>query len=332
MNRISRIVVVASLVALMGTFFALRGQQTQSSEAQFYASDPSAGGKNPVNVFSSIESPSWLKNKGLTVAKTHMGQMGGSAFSPTDAEAGKLKTIMQKFLGTLRSDPQQASAILNQQFSVTGAVLYRWNCQGCHGPEGKGFDPEINSIIGPVQGTSEALTKARMAARGVEADDEMVQQVTELAQQALHDRLQHGGTNMPAFSYLRPDEVEALTGYLEKLASVPPTKRDGLVVSESAARTGELILRGTCHICHDGVGPGTGQAALIEGKLPSLASMPRDLSLSGVVHQVQYGSTGSVKITGADVMPAFPYFTEEEIAAAYFAQFSAQAKTQISQK
>ena len=56
---------------------------------------------------------------------------------------------------------------------------------------------------------------------------------------------------------------------------------------------------------------------MAQGIIPSLASIPRDHSLNGVVHQVQYGSSGMMKMAGAEVMPAYPYFTQEEIAAAY---------------
>ncbi len=264
-----------------------------------------------------VQGPSWIKHLGLTVSKTHMGQMGGDT-APKISPGVTLDPIMKRFLSSLRSDPQQASKILNEEFSASGADIYRWNCQGCHGTEGKGLPPEINSILGPVQGTSEAMTRARMEARGLEVDDDMVKQVTELARQALRDRLQHGGTNMPAFSHLRPDEIQALTGYLEKLAAVPGAKGD-ILVHETSARVGEHILRGTCHICHDGTGPGAGAVALLQGNVPSLASLPQEHSLSGVVHQVQYGSCGSVRLTGSDTMPAYPYFSEEEITAAFFA-------------
>lgn len=84
----------------------------------------------------------------------------------------------------------------------------------------------------------------------------------------------------------------------------------------SAARVGEHIVKGTCHICHDATGPGGGHSAMAQGIIPSLASIPRDHSLNGVVHQVQYGSSGMMKMAGAEVMPAYPYFTQEEIAAA----------------
>ncbi len=286
-----------------------------SSNATANAAMPSAR-PEVASVFP-VQGPSWIKHVGLSVSKTHMGQMGGDT-APKDSSGDQLKAIMQRFLSTVRSDPQQASRILNEEFSASGADIYRWNCQGCHGIDGKGMPPEINSVIGPVQGTSEAMTRARMEARGLDVDDDMVKQVTDLARQALRDRLHHGGTNMPAFSHLRADEVQALTNYLEKLASVPGAK-DDLPVHETAARAGEHILRGTCHICHDGTGPGAGATALMQGNVPSLASLPQEHSLSGVVHQVQYGSCSSVKLTGSDAMPAYPYFSEEEITASFFA-------------
>jgi mono/diheme cytochrome c family protein len=265
-----------------------------------------------------------------------MGQMGGTGAlsakpqgNPQPASGdpvgpANLNLVIQRFLSTFRSSPEKAGAILNEKFSVSGADLYRWNCQSCHGPDGQGAPPEINSVLGPVQGTSPAMSRKRMEARGLDVDDDVIQQTTELAEASLRDRFQHGGKNMPSFEYLRADEVEALFGYLEKLASVPPTKRDGLRVPESAARVGEHIVRGTCHVCHDATGPGSGHTAMAQGTIPSLASIPRDHSLSGVVHQVQYGSCATMRMTGGDTMPAYPYFTEEEIAAMYLVPYSAQ--------
>jgi mono/diheme cytochrome c family protein len=282
----------------------------------------------PQHANPSVQGPSWLKHLGLTVSQTHMGQMGGTEVIPaahgnqSATAPATLNSILQRFLTTFRSSPEQAAATLNEKFTVSGADLYRWNCQSCHGTDGQGAAPEINSVIGPVQGTSPLLTKKRMEARGLDVDDDMVQQVSELAEGSLRDRLQHGGKSMPSFEYLRPDEVEALYGYLEKLASVPPTKRDGLVVPESASRVGEHIVRGTCHVCHDATGPGAGHAAMVQGTIPSLASLPKEHSLSGVVHQVRYGSCGMIKRAGEEVMPAYPYFTEDEIAAVYFLAYA----------
>jgi mono/diheme cytochrome c family protein len=331
MRRICDAFVFAATVALAGLLISASAQTTQSKKeqgtAQQLASMPVSDTKVREYPIPSSQGPSWLKHLGLAVSQTHMGQVGGSiAFS---GKSNGLKPIIERFLVAVRSHPDKAAEILNEKLLVSGSDLYRWNCQGCHGADGKGVDPEINSVLGPVQGTSPALTRKRMEARGIDADDDMIKQVSELAEGSLRDRLQHGGKSMPAFEYLRQDEVEALLGYLEKLADVPPTKRAGLLVPESAARAGEHIVRGTCHICHDATGPrpGGGLMALTQGIIPSLASISTDNSLSGIVHQVQYGSSSMMKMTGGETMPAYPYFTDEEIAAVYLVAYPTGSAT-----
>jgi mono/diheme cytochrome c family protein len=331
-------VVAATLAA--GFLVLAYAQKAPANEVQVAAHQPTtiviSDAREREYPLAFAQGPSWLKHLGLTVSQTRMGQMGGThsltagthgnqpPTTGTPTQPANLNLIMQRFLATFHSGSKPVAEILDEKFTVAGSDLYRWNCQGCHGPAGQGATPEINSVLGPVQGTSPALTRKRMEARGLDVDDDMVQQVSELAEGSLRDRLQHGGKSMPSFEYLRADEVEALFGYLEKLAEVPPTKRDGLLVPESADRVGELIVRGTCHICHDATGPGSGHLAMRQGTIPSLASIPREHSLSGVVHQVQYGSCSTMKMTGGETMPSYPYFTEEEIAAVYLVAYSAQ--------
>lgn len=340
MKRICVAFVVAATLAVAGLLVSASAQNVIANKehgvAQLSTATPVAAATVREYPIPSSQGPSCIKHLGLTVSQTRLGQMGGTGAlsanphgnsQPSSGDPGgaaNLNLAIQRFLSTFRSSPEKAGAILNEKFPVSGADLYRWNCQACHGPDGQGAPPEINSVLGPVQGTSAVMTRKRMEARGLDVDDDMIQQVTELAEDSLRDRFQHGGKNMPSFEYLRADEVQALFGYLEKLASVPPTKRDGLLVPESAARVGEHIVRGTCHVCHDATGPGSGHTAMMQGNIPSLASIPRDHSLSGVVHQVQYGSCSTMKMTGGDLMPAYPYFTEEEIAATYLVPYSAR--------
>ncbi len=88
-------------------------------------------------------------------------------------------------------------------------------------------------------------------------------------------------------------------------------------VKESGAHVGEQVIKGTCHICHDATGPGgTRMMIMMRGIIPSLASLPDDHSLEGVIRQVQYGTRMMMMMRG-NRMPPFPYFTDEEIAAAY---------------
>lgn len=276
-----------------------------------------------------MEAPSWLAHLHLTVAQTRMGQMGRSAsgqtqrpLTPVKSTAPEgLSSVMQRVIPIFRSNSKEAAQLLKQTFPVTGADLYRWNCQACHGADGKGAPPEINPLLGPVQGTSPVLWKARMAARGIEADDDMATEAAGMAATSLRDRLRVGGKSMPGFDYLNAGEVEALLGYLEKLAEVPGSKRSSLVVQESANRVGEHILRGTCHICHDGKGQ-----PMANGGIPPLASIPKQQAVNAVVHQVEHGSSTKVKMMGGPAMPALPYFTNDEIAAVYVVLYSDAAQ------
>ncbi len=57
--------------------------------------------------------------------------------------------------------------------------------------------------------------------------------------------------------------------------------------------------------------------AMMRGIIPSLASFPKQNSIQQVVRQVKLGSSRMMRMMGGDTMPAFPYLSEEEIAAAY---------------
>lgn len=269
---------------------------------------------------------SWLNQLAVTVSDTSMGQMGGTRPIPDTArrepeltQQHSLRSVMRRFFSLLRSNPDHASHVLNEPFTLAGADLYRLSCQSCHGPEGKGDTPEIQPLLGPVQGTSPVLIRERLKRRRVPIKEELVERLAAEAKSNLLDRIRHGGEKMPPFDHLRGDEVEALIRYLQDLAGVPPTKREELLVSESAARVGEHVIKGTCHICHDATGPGGGHMAMMRGIIPSLASFPRDHSLSAVTRQVEYGSSRMMMMMmDRQRMPPMPYFTEEEIAAAYY--------------
>lgn len=162
------------------------------------------------------------------------------------------------------------------------------------------------------------MIQRRMKARGTEISDEMAREMSVEAEKSLRDRLQNGGKAMPPFSHLRGDEVDVLLAYLDQLAGVPAGSHAARQVTESAARVGEHVVKGTCHICHDATGPGGGHMAMMRGITPSLASLTDEHSLSSLTYQVRHGSSGMMMRMGGPQMPSFPYCTEEEIAAAYF--------------
>ena len=57
--------------------------------------------------------------------------------------------------------------------------------------------------------------------------------------------------------------------------------------------------------------------AMMRGIIPSLASMTEEKSLQDVVRQVETGSSGMMMMMGGSAMPALPFITQEEAAAAY---------------
>lgn len=281
---------------------------------------------------SPVRGESWLRHLGLTIPETRMGQTGGdesaspSGNEPELAPQG-LSSIMHRYWSLFRSRRDDAAQLLDEPFTLEGEDLYRLNCQSCHGPDGEGAPPEIKSLIGPIQGTSAELTLERMRQRGTPISESMAANLATQAEGDVRKRLREGGEMMPPFPHLRGDEVDALLGYLQKLAEVPPTKYQEVLVEESAARVGEHMVKGTCHICHDATGPGGGHMAMMRGVIPSLESFPRDQSVSSFLNQVQNGSSPMMGMMGGrgmmggmggvPLMPALPFLTHEESAAAY---------------
>jgi len=230
------------------------------------------------------------------------------------AYSSRMRGIMGRMLSLLRSDSRRAGQLMNESFVLTGADLYRMNCQSCHGPGGKGAPPEIQSLLDPVRGASPTLTMQRMQKLGRSIDRGMANDLAGQAEKTIRQRLQEGGEKMPPFRHLQGNEVDALLNYLKRLAGLPRSEWKDIQVAQSVARVGEHVVKGTCHTCHDATGPGGGHMAMMSGTIPSLASFPEQESLQNVVRQVEMGSSGMM---GGQTMPAYPYLTEDEVAAAY---------------
>lgn len=122
---------------------------------------------------------------------------------------------------------------------------------------------------------------------------------------------------MPAFRHLKGDERDALIAYLQVLAGVSSKGGGRILVTESVARVGEHLVKGTCHICHNATGSGGGHMAMMSGIIPSLASFPVEKTMQDVIRQLEQGSMPMMAMMGGQIMPAYPYITEDEGAAAY---------------
>lgn len=259
---------------------------------------------------SAVAGASWVKRLGLAVEDTALGQLGGRGPAP-------LSNRREPYLTT---EAQQA-------FTLAGADLFRLNCQACHGPDGTGSPPEINSLVGPVQGTSAAWLAQEFRKKDRPVDEAFLKEVAASAEGDLRARLKNGGQKMPPFDHLRTDEVDALVGYLKRLTRVPDAGPTDRLLTESAARVGEHVVKGTCRICHDATGPGAGRMMMGGGTIPSLASLGAEAAVVEVVAKVRNGSSRMMMpMMGQSRMPVFSYLTPAEISAAlvYLAAYPPQ--------
>jgi len=89
----------------------------------------------------------------------------------------------------------------------------------------------------------------------------------------------------------------------------------------SWARLGEQVVKGTCHICHDAVGPRpTGQALLVQGIIPPFTTLLEDKPVADFMQKARSGApvmTGDPVFHYRGRMPVFSYLREAEVAAAY---------------
>lgn len=276
-----------------------------------------------------VAGPSVLHRLGLTIEETRMGRNGGpggppeaTRTEPALAEPGaegpaRVGGMIRDYVDRLRRG-QDTSAPLTRPFRLTGADLYRLDCQSCHGPDGAGAPPGIPSYLDAVRGSSPTLIRRRLEARGTPVSDAFVAELAAGGEKDLRDRLRHGGKQMPAFPHLAGAEVDALLHYLKHQAGVPEAAGPDLQVDESVARVGEHLVKGTCHICHDATGPGSGRMMMMRGTIPSLASFAAEKSPDDLVRKVRYGTSGGMMaMMGGGRMPTFRYLTEEEVVAAY---------------
>jgi mono/diheme cytochrome c family protein len=189
---------------------------------------------------------------------------------------------------------------LGQTVTVTGSDLYRMNCQACHRAEGTGAPPEIKSVIPVVQGST------------------LQQMRGKITREDLYTRIEKGGQKMPPRDHLTRADIDVLYSYLTTLAGAGKGKEAKATIS--ADRLGENVVKGTCHICHDATGPRPSEAQMLEGAIPSLASLMADQSIADFVNKVERGAPavmGTPPVPHRGRMPVFYYLTDNEIAAAY---------------
>lgn len=182
---------------------------------------------------------------------------------------------------------------INQRTTVTGEDLYRYSCQSCHGPRGSGTPPEIKSVV-------------PLIAQGLKTRGD------------LYKRIHSGGQRMPSREQLTDADVDVLYGYLNQLAGHSTAPVKSRVVTWP--RLGELVVKGTCHICHDAVGARPTGRARLDGVVPPMNVLLADKSVVDFVDKVRRGAEvvmGDVPFHYRGRMPVFWYLRDQEVAAAY---------------
>jgi len=252
-----------------------------------------------------VQGPSNLERLGLTMETSGMGRTG--LWGPSAEHPLPLASI-------------KYSENVTGPSRLSGADLYRLNCQACHQADGNGAPPEINAIIGPVQATSAAVMSARMKKIGRPITAAYALQLATDSKKDLLDRLKNGGQMMPPFGHLTGKEVQALLAYLELLSGVPGAEKRQLVVTEPVVRVGELLVKGTCHTCHDATGHWPDPEELLQGAVPPLGSFATERGMYQVIWKVRHGTPvvmGRALVSYRGRMPVFDYLTDDEVSAAY---------------
>jgi mono/diheme cytochrome c family protein len=252
-----------------------------------------------------VSGESWIMHLSRPFNETSMGKTSALGPAPENDE-------------DQRTDPDIAAPI--NPITLSGADLYRFNCQGCHGPAGLGVPPEINSVVNPVRATSVSLVLERMKSRGLDISLASANELAKEARLALLKRLREGGENMPSFSYLSEAEIASIIGYLDQLAEVPGAPKEPKTVRESPERVGELIVKSTCHICHSATGPNPNAQELLDGQIPPLEALPSRVDQANLIRKVTHGLPvlmGDPPMPYRGRMPVFYYLAPQEAADVY---------------
>jgi len=256
-----------------------------------------------------VAGESWLNHLGRAFEETSMGKTGrlGPPSATPEAEFARWQ------MG-LAPEPANETVILH------GSDLYRMNCRGCHGEDGMGAPPEINSVINPVRATAVAAVMERMKMAGMEISRADAAKLAQQSKGLLLERLHHGGQDMPAFPHLREAEVNSLLAYLRQLAGVRGAQGEQVAVREPRVRLGEHIVKSTCHICHSAAGPNPNPQQLYEGAIPPLNTLALRTSRAEFIRKVTHGAPvimGAPPELFRGRMPVFYYLSEDEAADVY---------------
>jgi mono/diheme cytochrome c family protein len=202
---------------------------------------------------------------------------------------------------------------------LTGADLYRLNCQACHGLTGAGAPPEVKSAVDPIRGVPLDVLRKQLKSQHQPEDQAAARAAPGRVRAGILLRMHQGGQRMPSREHLTDVELGLIFDYLTALAADRPA---AATRPETAnwAQLGQHVVKGTCHICHDAVGPRPADKAMVAGAIPSLASLMSAQSVADFVVKARTGAPVALPSLGfahRGRMPVFDYLKDQEIAAAY---------------
>jgi mono/diheme cytochrome c family protein len=263
---------------------------------------PSTTATEPV--VTAVSGSSWLNHLGILYRDTSLGR-GSGRYGP----------------GAANEPAAHQPLVLPQGRSVelTGEDLYRLNCQACHGAEGTGAQPDVRSVLPMVQGSSFQAMQQKLRLERQAGADALARKQADQMKRDLYTRIKHGGQKMPALTHMNDSEIDMLYDYLTELAGTPDA-RPLTRKTVSWDRVGENLVKGTCHICHDAVGPRPSNQARLNGGIPPLSVLMTDKSVVDFVNKVRSGAPvtmGDLPMHYRGQMPVFYYLKDYEAAAAY---------------
>jgi mono/diheme cytochrome c family protein len=252
-----------------------------------------------------VAGPSWLNQRKLTFRDSSLGR-GAGRYGPTPGESHT-------------ATPRSMAFVPGQAKVMTGADLYRLNCQACHRAEGTGSPPAIRSLLSLVQGSSLELVRRQLHSEKKAVETATIQQQVARARGELYRRIREGGQLMPPFAHLQEADIDVLYAYLTELAHTPDARPQSQR-TVTWHRLGEHVVKGTCHICHDAVGARPTGEALLQGAIPPLAVLVADNPPVTFISKVRDGAPvamGRPSFHYRGRMPVFYYLQDVELAAAY---------------
>ena len=220
-------------------------------------------------VVTPVTGSSWLNHLGINYRDTSLGR-GAGRYGPGPNEPAP--------------ERKPLALPLERTVQLTGADLYRLNCQACHRAEGTGTAPDVRSLLPVVQGSSVEAMRQKLRLEGISGASAEARKEAAQTKRDLYARIQHGGQKMPPREHLQESDLDMLYAYLTELAGTPDA-RPLTTKTVSLERLGENVVKGTCHICHDAVGPSPTEAALLNGAIPSFTTILASKNRGGLHHQ-----------------------------------------------